>query len=172
MTAIALETKSASELENKLAGKLKEMYEGASHGQKSTMAHLFALRHAKELDKLDGAAKKRIANNATGVPSFESEFNKMINLSEYVEVTEQMTVIKLENKLKRMIENAPEDNKVTMIHLFALLYANELNKLDGATKERIAAKAAGHSSYIAVFNDMIKLAQYVEVKSEIRKEFI
>lgn len=83
-----------------------------------------------------------------------------------------MTETELENKLKHMYQNAPHRQKSTMAHLFALLYADKLELLDRAARERIAGNATGVPSYATEFSKMIKLSQYVEIKTDTRKEYM
>ncbi len=81
-----------------------------------------------------------------------------------------MTPDQLTSKLKSMYGSA-FGRKTTMVHLFAVLYADELDGCDTATKEYIAEKATGHSSYAAEFNKMIRLAEHVKVKDSSKLKF-
>ncbi len=74
-----------------------------------------------------------------------------------------MTPEELTDKLKSMYENAPDRDSVTMIHLFGIMYADEL-KHCSASKEEIAQNATGHPSYQTEINKGIRLARYVELK--------
>ena len=77
-----------------------------------------------------------------------------------------MTIIELSNILKDMYENAKLD-KVAMIHLFAIKYANEI-RTNKITPKEILSVAGMPASYFAEINKGIKLAKYVEVKNQFR----
>ena len=71
-----------------------------------------------------------------------------------------MNIKELGLKLREMYINAPTGDSVAMIHLFGIIYANEINKFDNQKKEII--KISGISeSYITELSKGIKLADYV-----------
>lgn len=71
-----------------------------------------------------------------------------------------MNIKELGLKLREMYINAPKGDSVAMIHLFGIIYANEINKFDNQKKEII--KISGISeSYITELSKGIKLADYV-----------
>lgn len=65
-------------------------------------------------------------------------------------------------ELKKMYENAPYRDQVTMIHLFGIKYATELKDLHIRT---IAVRATGKASYVTEINKGIRLAKYVILRS-------
>lgn len=75
-----------------------------------------------------------------------------------------MTVIELSNVLREMYEES-SGNKTAMIHLFGIKYAAVIRD-NGYTPKEILAVAKMPESYFAEINKGIKLAKYVEVKSQ------
>lgn len=74
-----------------------------------------------------------------------------------------MTATELGCKLKEMYET-PSVNKTTMIHLFAIIYADEIQSRKIIPGEII--KAAGMPvSYVTEIYKGMRLAKYVELKS-------
>ncbi|MCI5164567.1 MAG: hypothetical protein D3903_00405 [Candidatus Electrothrix sp. GM3_4] len=73
-----------------------------------------------------------------------------------------MTPIELERILKDMYENAPKGESTTMIRLFGIKYANELNEC-GVSMTVIAKNSVG-SSYQTEIRKGINLAKYVQLK--------
>ncbi|EKO3791396.1 hypothetical protein [Vibrio metschnikovii] len=74
-----------------------------------------------------------------------------------------MTLNELGDVLNHMYQNAPTNESVAMIHLFAIKYANQIKDLNVSCKS--VAKAAGiNQSYGTEISKGIKLAKYVSVK--------
>lgn len=80
-----------------------------------------------------------------------------------------MTVIELGNKLKSMYE-MNEQNKVAMIHLFGVIYADQIIKNDIKPKDIIKA-AQMRESYATEVSKGIKLSKYVELKNQYKNVF-
>lgn len=59
--------------------------------------------------------------------------------------------------------NALEGEKVTMIHLFGIRYADEIERC-GASCKDIAIKAGIQESYATEISKGVRLAKYVTVK--------
>jgi len=76
-----------------------------------------------------------------------------------------MTPVELELKLKDMYDNASKDESTTMIRLFGIKYASEL-KACGAPMTEIAKNSVG-KSYHAEISKGIRLAKYVQIKSNV-----
>ena len=74
-----------------------------------------------------------------------------------------MTVIELGEILKDMYDDARRGEKVVMIHLFAIKYADEIRKNKYTPKE-ILKNANMQESYQVEINKGIKLSKYVVVK--------
>ncbi|MGR3984536.1 MAG: hypothetical protein OD817_04675 [Gammaproteobacteria bacterium] len=81
-----------------------------------------------------------------------------------------MTTEELTAKLKHMYEHAPAGESTTMIHLFGVLYADEL-KGCGAPVTEIAKNSVG-PSYATEISKGIRLARYVELKPDHRSTFL
>lgn len=75
-----------------------------------------------------------------------------------------MTVNELGKTLQAMYTNAEKDEKVTMIHLFAVKYAQEIRETGAAAKD-IADAAGIPSSYGTEISKGVRLARYVKPKS-------
>jgi hypothetical protein len=77
-----------------------------------------------------------------------------------------MTKQDLAQKLKDMYFNAPQGEKVSMIHLFGIKYSEEIKECEASTKE--IAKAAGiNESYGTEISKGVKLGHYVNIKPTI-----
>jgi hypothetical protein len=74
-----------------------------------------------------------------------------------------MTINELSSVLKEMYENAPKGDRVAMIHLFGIKYANEIRSSEYSPRE-ILKNAHMHESYQVEINKGINLAKYVNVK--------
>lgn len=74
-----------------------------------------------------------------------------------------MILRELGQKLNDMYNNAPNGEKVAMIHLFGIKYADQIKKHNLSTKE-IAKEADIKESYVAEISKGIKLAKYVKAK--------
>ena len=74
-----------------------------------------------------------------------------------------MELKELGKKLNEMYYNAPGGDKVAMIHLFGIKYANEITK-SGVSKKDIAKKANIAESYGTEISKGVKLAKYVKEK--------
>lgn len=81
-----------------------------------------------------------------------------------------MTPEALTAKLKSMYREAPYRERVVMIHLFGILYAQELERCD-VTTQVIAENATGSYNYGAELSKMIKLSKYVEGKKDVQEKF-
>lgn len=77
-----------------------------------------------------------------------------------------MTKQDLAQKLKDMYFNAPQGEKVSMIHLFGIKYAEEIKECKASTKE-IAKAAEINESYGTEISKGVKLGHYVNVKPTI-----
>ena len=77
-----------------------------------------------------------------------------------------MTKQDLAQKLNEMYYNAPQGEKVSMIHLFGIKYSEELKECSASTKE-IASAADINESYGTEISKGIKLGHYVDVKPTI-----
>ena len=72
-----------------------------------------------------------------------------------------MTLKELGDMLCDMYQNAPHGDKVAMIHLFGVKYAEDIKALDGSCKD--IAKAAGiDDSYGTEISKGVRLAKYVK----------
>jgi len=70
--------------ESELTAELKRMYDGASHGESTTMIHLFGIVYADELRSRD-VSVARVAANSVG-PAYHTEISKGIRLAKYVDL--------------------------------------------------------------------------------------
>lgn len=76
-----------------------------------------------------------------------------------------MTTFELGSKLREMYENAMDSNQVAMIHLFGILYTDEIDRANATNSEVI--RAAGiNSSYQTELSKGRKLSKFVYVKPE------
>ena len=80
-----------------------------------------------------------------------------------------MTSIELGSKLKKMYESKGV-NKTTMIHLFGVIYADEIRNAR-ITAIEIVKAAQMPESYQAEVNKGISLSRYVDLKIEYRGIF-
>jgi len=74
-----------------------------------------------------------------------------------------MTKQNLGLKLQEMYTNAKNGEKVVMIHLFGIKYANEIQNCDCSTKD-IAVAANINESYGTEISKGVKLSKYVTIK--------
>lgn len=80
-----------------------------------------------------------------------------------------MTETELGNKLKEMYET-PGENKTAMIHIFGLIYADEIK--NSKVSPAIIAKIAGISdSYKTEISKGMALSKYLELKPEYKNQF-
>lgn len=79
----------------------------------------------------------------------------------------EVTLIEsLGNELRQMYENAPENEKTTMIHLFGIMNGDTI--LDNYLNVTEIVRASGiHSSYQAEVSKGVRLSKYVEVKPNV-----
>lgn len=80
-----------------------------------------------------------------------------------------MTSIELGSRLKKMYENKGF-NKTTMIHLFGIIYADEIRNA-GIKAIEIVKAARIPESYQAEVNKGIGLSKYVDLKQEFKNKF-
>ena len=80
-----------------------------------------------------------------------------------------MTTLELGRKLKEMYET-PGSNKTTMIHLFGIIYSDEIINSKIAAAEIIHA-AGMQPSYATEIYKGIRLGEYVELKSLYKNKF-
>lgn len=80
-----------------------------------------------------------------------------------------MTSIELAEKLRKMYERKGV-NKTTMIHLFGVIYADEIRNA-GITAIEIVKAAQMPDSYQAEVNKGIGLSRYVDLKIEYKNVF-
>ena len=71
-----------------------------------------------------------------------------------------MTLRELGNKLSEMYNNAPSGDSVAMIHLFGILYAEEITN-QGHSKKDIIEQSGISTSYLIELSKGVKLAKYV-----------
>jgi hypothetical protein len=71
-----------------------------------------------------------------------------------------MTTKELGRELREMYLNAPKGDAVAMIHLFGIIYADEISNFDNAKKE-IIIESGISESYITELSKGVKLAKYV-----------
>ena len=76
-----------------------------------------------------------------------------------------VTIEELSEQLKRMYENARRNEASCQVHLFAILFAGEIDKQK--YRPRDIVRLAGISDgYVPELSKGIKLASYVDVKPE------
>ena len=80
-----------------------------------------------------------------------------------------MTVNELAARLREMYE-IPGAHKTTMIHLFGVLYAEEIKQADIKPVE-IVRTAKMQESYQGEIGKGMRLAQYVQLKKEYHNKF-
>jgi len=83
-----------------------------------------------------------------------------------------MTIVELATKLSEMYENAPEGDKVSMIHLFGIRYSNEIIKNNYIAGEIISNTELRNgsrmkNSYQTEINKGVNLSKYVIDKESI-----
>ena len=78
-----------------------------------------------------------------------------------------MDIDQLAKKLAQMYRDAGEGEKVTMIHLFGIKYADELGRIPSTEIAR-RAELGSSTSYHTEISKARKLARYVDVKEEYR----
>ncbi|MDE0537853.1 MAG: hypothetical protein OXH94_03900 [Rhodospirillales bacterium] len=75
-----------------------------------------------------------------------------------------MTPQELANELSRMYRNAPRGDTVAMIHLFGIIYADQLRDSEEST-QRIVERSDIPDSYYAEVNKGMNLARFVVPRS-------
>jgi hypothetical protein len=71
------------------------------------------------------------------------------------------TLATLGKTLADMYKNAPKKEQVTMIHLFGVKYADDIQKVG---IREVVEQAGIHSTYRTELNKAVKLAKYVNPK--------
>ncbi len=74
-----------------------------------------------------------------------------------------MTLQDLAVTLSDMYNNAPQKEKLTMIHLFGIKYANVIIE-NGYSRKEIIKKANMRESYLTELSKGMKLSNYVKIK--------
>ncbi|MDX2470794.1 MAG: hypothetical protein QNL04_09510 [SAR324 cluster bacterium] len=74
-----------------------------------------------------------------------------------------MNIHELGEALAEMYHNAKGNNKVAMIHLFGIKYAQDISD-SGCSKKDIAKAAKIGESYATEISKGVKLAEFVEIK--------
>lgn len=69
----------------------------------------------------------------------------------------------LGQKLKDMYDNSPHNERVLMIHLFGIKFA-DIIRANGYNAREITEAAGINNSYQTEVNKGIKMAKYVEIK--------
>jgi len=80
-----------------------------------------------------------------------------------------MTINELGNKLRKMYDTKGA-NKTTMIHLFGVIYSNEIREA-GIKPIEIVKVAQMHESYQTEVNKGMNLSEYVVLKQEYKDVF-
>jgi 5-methylcytosine-specific restriction protein B len=83
-----------------------------------------------------------------------------------------MTIVELAKKLSEMYENAPEGDKVAMIHLFGIRYSNEITKNNYVAGEiikntKLKEGSKMNTSYQTEISKGVNLSKYVIDKESI-----
>ena len=73
-----------------------------------------------------------------------------------------MNIHEAARKLRNMYDQAPDKEQVAMIHLFGIIYADEIAHIP---KTQLVREAGMKDSYHSEVSKGIKLAKYVELKS-------
>lgn len=73
-----------------LGQKLKEMYENAPPGEKALMVHLFGIKFADIIRSNGYSAREIVETAEIEGSSYQVELNKGINLSQYVDIKNNM----------------------------------------------------------------------------------
>ena len=155
--------------ENDLANKLHEMYsEGMKKREAVTMIHLFGIKYAKELKKIKSTIGiKGLLKIAKMSSKYDTEIYKGIRLATML-LKKDVTVTEndLANKLHEMYFGALEAKQgeaTTMIHLFGIKHAKELEEIKSTIGIKELLKIAGMSpKYDAEVYKGIRLAKYVK----------
>ncbi len=71
------------------------------------------------------------------------------------------TLNELGSLLEEMYSNAPKKEQVTMIHLFGVKYAEDIQKVG---IREVIEQSGIHSTYRTELNKAVKLAKYVNPK--------
>ncbi len=74
-----------------------------------------------------------------------------------------MTIKQLSSELSKGYNNAPKGRMVTMVHLFAIKFASEINNSEYTVEDIVTASTVPNSYGIEVRKG-IRLAEYVKVK--------
>ncbi len=80
-----------------------------------------------------------------------------------------MNKLELASKLEEMY-GVPGANKAAMVHLFGIIYADEIKMADTNSSEIVRLTDLSYT-YKAEINKGIKLAKYVDVKAEYKERF-
>ncbi len=67
---------------------LRDMYQNAPAGEKTTLIHLFGIKYA---DVLRGVSINFVAEQATGSDKYGTEIRKGIRLAKYVQLRDNLT---------------------------------------------------------------------------------
>jgi len=83
-----------------------------------------------------------------------------------------MTIVELAKKLSDMYDNAPEGDKVSMIHLFGILYSKEIIKNNYVAREiikntKLKNGSKMSASYQTEISKGVNLSKYVIDKESI-----
>ena len=78
-----------NDLKYKLANRLREMYDSASHGEQSMMIRLFGIKFA-DIIRQNGYTPKDLLDLADMPESYQTEINKGIKIAKYVEIKKDM----------------------------------------------------------------------------------
>ncbi len=76
-----------------------------------------------------------------------------------------MTLKDLAAELAEMYDSAPRGDKTTMIHLFAIKYAKELDNLEDSNMNDLLVAANMPASYVTELNKGRRLSKYVVPKA-------
>ncbi len=76
-----------------------------------------------------------------------------------------MTLKDLAAELAEMYDSAPRGDKTTMIHLFAIKYAKELDSLENTNMNDLLEAANMPASYVTELNKGRRLSKYVVPKA-------
>ncbi len=76
-----------------------------------------------------------------------------------------MTLQHLAAELAELYDSAPRGDKTTMIHLFAIKYAKELDNLEDSNMNDLLVAANMPASYVTELNKGRRLSKYVVPKA-------